>query len=134
MRITLTIALALCLTGCDIFSGEPSSTVVEGVVLNAETGEPVQGLDVIFASTCSMSFCTILDWMRTDASGQFRVEYQTGDEGNWPLLRVNRDNCPDGWHCTHPYRWNDEYGGFMDRVEPGKRHELTIEVQPRPYP
>src|SRR5690554_1021041 len=129
MRPALPLLLTLSLPCCELLGlGDPAEIVVAGVVLDAETREPVEGLDVILASSCAWSFCTARDWTRTDASGHFRVEYETGDEGNWPLLRVNMEYCIEGWHCTHPYRRNDEYGGFRDRVEPGKIHWLTIEV------
>jgi len=134
MRHILTCLFALCLTGCDLLGlGGSGETVVEGVVVNAETSEPVGDVDVVLASTCAWSFCTALDGVRTGPSGEFRVAYETVEDGNSLLLIVNYVNCPEGWQCSYPYRWNPEWAGYLENIRRGQR-ESGFQIELRPVP
>jgi hypothetical protein len=134
MRFTLTLLSALFLTGCDLLGlGGPGETVVEGIVVSAETGEPVGDVDVVLASSCAWSYCTPLDGMRTGPSGEFRVAYETERDGSSLLLIVNYVNCPEGWHCTYPYRWNPEWVSFQEGIRRGQEErDFRIELRPAP--
>ena len=134
VRFALSLLLSLGLTGCDLLGlGGPGETTLQGVVVSAETGAPVAGVDVVLASGCSWGFCTALDGMRTGATGEFRVAYETEDDGSSLLLLVNYDDCPAGFQCSYPYRWNPGWVRHLDNIPRGQRASgVRIELQRAP--
>jgi hypothetical protein len=122
-RIALTLSLLLLvLGGCDLFGGEPDTTVrATGTVVFAETGEPLGGIGVVLRARFGVgSGVFIRARTETAADGSFELVFE-GSEGAAYTFRVNDD----------PY--NGSYSTFSRPIRPGEREDFgVIELEARP--
>ena len=98
----------LLLTGCELFESESDTTVIAtGTVVLAETGEPIEGLGVVFRATGGFGSSAIIRARTTTAEdGSFELTFG-GSEGGYYNLVVNDD----------PY--DSRYGVFRDGIPAG---------------
>lgn len=113
--------------GCDGLGLDlDGKTVVTGVVVRAETGEPVPGLDVFMTSGCSWGACAVRDDDRTDARGRFRLEAASRHFANiWPNVYVNATTY------GKPYVYNPvcqawHTAGVGISIKPGSTRHLRV--------
>src|SRR5690606_35854496 len=72
------LAAILLLGGCDLFAGEKDIVIeATGRVVNAETGEPIEGLSAVIAEVPSSIGATVVRAStQTDTEGRFSLRYQ----------------------------------------------------------
>src|SRR5690606_26243206 len=118
-RTMLVVLLAALLAagGCDLFMHR--ETTVSGVVVDAETGNPLEGIGVTLRiGTAASGYYPVVAADTTSGQGTFRLRYDTEGRSSYPIFEVN----------ITPY--NPSYSTFSDRVERGKSHVKRIELDP----
>ena len=110
-------ALLLILGGCDLFGG--GDTVVTGVVVNAATGEPLEGIGVVLEiGTGSFGgYVTVAEDL-TDSEGRFRLRHDAATDSDGPIFVAN----------ANPY--NPSFSQLRSRVSSGDFRTLRVELDP----
>jgi len=126
MRLLLLLLLACVASGCELLESEPAPTVVEGIVVDAQSGDPVTGIQVLLSqgSNGFGSYPT-RDRDVTDTEGRFYVSYTTSDASS---LIVFVNDCAYG--DSFPECYDARYGGLTESVRPERHHEVRYELTP----
>lgn len=127
-RLCLTLLAGLSLfSGCDLL-GSGGETTVSGVVVDAETGDPLEGIWVtlrVCGGCVSGDPPVAAD--STDEGGRFYL-YDPVHRSSYPGLYANRVGY--GEDVSYGAVYNPAYHRFYSGVEPGKHHKVRIELQP----
>ena len=131
-RARWTLGLALCLgalalPACD-FLGSGGETTVEGVVVDAVTGEPLEAIWVTLrVSGGRFGAYPAVARDATDSRGRFYL-HDAVERTSYPLLYANR--VMYGEDLSYGAVYNPRYHTFMETVESGRRHTVRIELRP----
>ena len=112
-------AFALVVSGCDLF---PDGEVYAGVVVEAETGAPIEGIHVSFQNVSGVGGRSIRSETLTDTSGRFRLRSTGG------ALFINDPPCYFAPTCS----FNASYSGGNVTIGDSDRTQLRFELQQRP--
>ncbi len=107
MRPLFLILTAAGLAGCSLFGAD--TTRASGVVVNAETGAPVSGIDVSFRTGGGFAVYPAVDTDRTDGAGRFDLASDEIDGGSAGLTLSVNDCAYEQPNC----RYVASYGSFF---------------------
>ncbi len=127
MRALLLVLTAAGLAGCSLFGSD--TTRASGVVVNAETGAPVAGIDVSFRTGGGFAVYPAVDTDRTDSAGRFTLESDAIDSGASGLM-ISINSCAYG---QTDCRYDARYGSAIqaDAVDHGhSKTNLRLELIP----
>ena len=118
------IAWSTSLAGCDFLSpGGPSFT---GVVVDAETGEPVEGIQMsLQIGGSGFGNPVIVASVLTDTNGRFWLRDPEQSRIDRPGLYVNDPNCYGSLTCP----FNTLYTGGIANYSFDNRHDIRIELR-----
>lgn len=104
------------LWGCDVLSGNETYDV-RGHVVNAQTGQPIEGVFVSLGTTHFGS--TVLAWDETSEDGSFRVRYTTDDDRDL-------DFSVNDYSLGYEYKYNKCYSSFVS-INVRDRFEVSLD-------
>ena len=123
----LCVALIACtLAGCDLFGGI-GETSIYGTVVDAESGEPLEGFRVAFVTSGGFAAYSTEAFTTTDANGHFELSLQY--EGHRTLLVwVNSLGTLERgcFYISHA-------GDVGTIVEPGTATEVNVDLPRNSY-
>ncbi len=117
----LLAALAFSTSGCDLF--DPGGPSYAGVVVDAETGEPIEGIPVSLQVSGSFAGYSIVAEDLTDVEGRFWLRDPL-DRGSRSILFAN--SLP--YMGDQPSYHNPSYGGGNVNFDFNDRHNIRIEL------
>lgn len=119
-KLALLLTLPL-LWGCDFISNR---TVVEGRVLDASTGEAIEGMYVGLITSGGFGSYGAIDSTRTDARGKYRLSAEV-DEPIAPHISVNQ-----GGNFDYAV-YNTLYSTYSETVQRGRKHRVNVKLERR---
>ncbi|HEX8298734.1 MAG TPA: carboxypeptidase-like regulatory domain-containing protein [Rubricoccaceae bacterium] len=125
MRTLLLVSVVLvagALAGCDLFGGV-EQTSIYGRVVDAESGEPLEGFRVAFVTASGIFYGTEA-FTTTDADGRYELSFQYEGQ-NWPMVWVNHLGTMERG-CVYI----SHTGSSGPYAETGRRTEVNV-VLPR---
>ncbi len=119
----LCCAALLLLAGCDVFS--PGGPSYVGVVVDAETGAPVEGIQLALKVSGGGfgSYTTVASTL-TGSDGRFEVR-DPQDRASRATLWVNRP----GYNGGQPTPYNPLYRSGLVDYEFNDRHDIRVELR-----
>ena len=120
MRCVSLVAMAVFVViwaGCDLLG--PDGRLYAGVVVDAETGLPIEGIDVSFQTSGGFAIYTAVASTLTDATGRFRLRSDRG------ALFVNSPGCYGAVPCP----FNPAYSGGNVTLGTRDRTDLRFDLR-----
>ena len=122
----LGVAITLVLGGCDLIEAtfDPGGPLYAGVVVEAETGEPLEDIHVSLQTIMGYGGRTVVAEDLTDADGRFRLR-DPKDRATQAAFFVNSP----GNIGESPSPYNPLYHGGNYYYDPEDRQNIRIELQ-----
>ena len=131
MRLLFSFLLALGIAGCDVFDNGPTTTVVEGNVIDITTGEPLSHIGVLLQSSAGNVARPTLAVDSTDAVGRFRVDHtQRGSQdvpyelSLWDLRLTDGRPNPE-----QAYFYAPQGGSRIILIDVGTQQTVTLQMR-----